>query len=414
MIFRRSMQTILLYMEREYGGVVFDCLSALGKDILSVCNTDAKEECFCGYDINSLKWIKENYDRNGVLIIIASICYWKEMIGECEKLDFKQAKICTLYGFFMSIRMHRSDSRIPDAFRKKMSADLEVSEKRVEYYGKIYTLESLALAADEFTDKILVYQSGKVGSKSIMNTLGEKGMHFHTLTSLYGWDELDSNLISYYQQKLKHKKIKIITSVREPIARDLSGFFQGSDLDLWPFSAMNNHLIFWYGDYHKNGARLDAEELKQRMPGWEGNLNDTFCKAARIICEKKLDEFTWFDYEIKQLFDIDIYQYPFDKKKGYSIIKKNNVEILVLKMEQLAYLEKVISDFAGNMEIHLNKVNEGQNKLYSYTYKELKNTICLNRDYFDYYYDNNERLKHFYTDDEINNMKAHWEKHITT
>lgn len=111
------------------GGVVFDCLSALGKDILSVCNTDAKEECFCGYDINSLKWIKENYDRNGVLIIIASICYWKEMIGECEKLDFKQAKICTLYGFFMSIRMHRSDSRIPDAFRKKMSADLEVSEK---------------------------------------------------------------------------------------------------------------------------------------------------------------------------------------------------------------------------------------------------------------------------------------------
>ena len=83
-------------------------------------------------------------------------------------------------------------------------------------------------------------------------------------------------------------------------------------------------------------------------------------------------------------------------------------------MEQLDYLEKFISYFAGNMEIHLNKVNEGQNKLYSYTYKELKNTICLNRDYFDYYYDNNERLKHFYTDDEINNMKAHWEKHITT
>ena len=110
------------------------------------------------------------------------------------------------------------------------------------------------MAADEFSDKILVYQSGKVGSKSIMNALGEKGMHFHTLTSLYGWDEFDSSLISYYQQKLKHKKIKIITSVREPIVRDLSGFFQGSDLDLWPFSAMNNHLIFWYGDYHKNGA----------------------------------------------------------------------------------------------------------------------------------------------------------------
>lgn len=245
-----------------------------------------------------------------------------------------------------------------------------------------------------------------------MSALGEKGIHFHTLMSLYGCEEFDSDLIFYYHQKLRNKKIKIITSVREPIARDLSGFFQGSDLELWPFSAMNNHLILWYGDYHKNNVKLDDKELKRRMPRWEGNLNDTFCKAARIICENKLDEFTWFDYEIKQLFDIDVYQYPFDKKKGYTIIKKNNTEILILKLEQLLYLENVISVFAGNSEIYLSNRNEGQNKLYSYTYKELKNKIRLDREYFEYYYGNNDKLKHFYSDDEINEMKAYWEKHI--
>lgn len=403
---------IIIYGTGVWGRQVFDCLRALRKDVQWVCNTDEKEDCFCGLEIKSLKWIKENYDRNGVLIIIASTCYWKDMIGECEKLDFKQAKICTLYGFFISLRMHRNDIRIPDEFRKKMLADLEVSEKRVEYFGKIYTLESLALAADESSDKILVYQPGKVGSRSIMSALGEKGIHFHTLMSLYGCEEFDSDLIFYYHQKLRNKKIKIITSVREPIARDLSGFFQGSDLELWPFSAMNNHLILWYGDYHKNNVKLDDKELKRRMPRWEGNLNDTFCKAARIICENKLDEFTWFDYEIKQLFDIDVYQYPFDKKKGYTIIKKNNTEILILKLEQLLYLENVISVFAGNSEIYLSNRNEGQNKLYSYTYKELKNKIRLDREYFEYYYGNNDKLKHFYSDDEINEMKAYWEKHI--
>lgn len=245
-----------------------------------------------------------------------------------------------------------------------------------------------------------------------MSALGEKGMHFHTLTSLYGWDEFDSELIRYYHQKLKNKKVKIITGVREPIERDLSGFFQGSDMELWPFSAMNNHLLLWYGDYCKESARLNNNELKRRIPRWEDNLNDTFCKFARIIFENKLDEFTWFDYELKQIFDIDVYQYPFDKKRGYSLIKKNNTEILIVKLEKLLYLEHVISEFTGDLEIHISNRNEGKNKLYSYAYTELKKTVRLDRDYFEYYYGNNEKLKHFYSDDEIREMKDNWENHV--
>lgn len=94
------------------------------------------------------------------------------------------------------------------------------------------------------SDNILIYQMGKVGSTTLLESI-PNSMHFHTLydrkyCQFYqdvavqnGYKKLKSNFINkikvlYFQ---KRKKIKIITLVRNPFERDVSHYFQ--DLQFW-------------------------------------------------------------------------------------------------------------------------------------------------------------------------------------
>ena len=130
------------------------------------------------------------------------------------------------------------------------------------------------------------------------------------------------------------------------------------------------------------------------------------------IVENESDIFSWFDYEIKALFGVDIYEYPFDKEKGYSIIEHDNVQILIYKCEKLYQLEKVLAEFLKIPDFRLEKSNQGEEKIYAYVYKKFKEEVKLNLQYFDYYYTNNLKLKHFYTDFEIEYFKEKWKKKV--
>lgn len=72
--------------------------------------------------------------------------------------------------------------------------------------------------------------------------------------------------------------------------------------------------------------------------------------------------FNWFDEELKELCDVDVYSHPFDKDKGYSIINENGVEILLLKTEKLSNLTDVIKDFANIQQFELLNENIGEKK----------------------------------------------------
>ena len=45
---------------------------------------------------------------------------------------------------------------------------------------------------------------------------------------------------------------------------------------------------------------------------------------------------------MKEVFGIDVFAYPFDAEKGYTLIKEGNIELLLMKMEKLSELENVI------------------------------------------------------------------------
>ena len=97
---------------------------------------------------------------------------------------------------------------------------------------------------------------------------------------------------------------------------------------------------------------------------------------------------------------ISVYKYHFDIKLGYTIIKKDNLEILVLRLENMKMLDKVIGEFVEIEDFKLISANEAGNKIYKYLYKYVRENIVLPKEYFDCYM-NNEKALHFYTREEL-------------
>jgi hypothetical protein len=164
---------------------------------------------------------------------------------------------------------------------------------------------------------VLIYQMGKVGSRSVEASLLASRLdlpvfHIHYLSA----EMLEKETDCFYDErcgsnrKLKgvfsrqlfesyfirsavlarphpKKKWKIITLVREPIARNISALFH--DLDEYiPGS-------------HNNIYSIPYEELFQAF-------------LEKVNHELPL---TWFDIELNPLFGVDVYASPFPKEKGY-------------------------------------------------------------------------------------------------
>ena len=101
-----------------------------------------------------------------------------------------------------------------------------------------------------YRNKIFIYQMGKVGSTSLEESI-ENSVHMHTLYSnsecwvreaqLWGLLSPLQKIKRYVGSKLdrmiirSNNEVKIITLVRDPVARDVSMFFQ--------------RLPYWYTHY---------------------------------------------------------------------------------------------------------------------------------------------------------------------
>jgi hypothetical protein len=85
-----------------------------------------------------------------------------------------------------------------------------------------------------------------------------------------------------------------------------------------------------------SGVRDPAERV---ISGYFQSLEFTKTKkiSDKLLHEKLSANITqvvdWFSH--KYFSDIDIYNYPFDKKLGYSIIKKNNITVFLYRQDCL-------------------------------------------------------------------------------
>ncbi|OEF99782.1 hypothetical protein BHF71_00985 [Vulcanibacillus modesticaldus] len=254
-------------------------------------------------------------------------------------------------------------------------------------------------------DAIIIYQMGKVGSTSIEESIknySKNVIHIHSLYSQNAYDHFKNyqsikfyvslkeriryKIFAYLKRYIlrRNKRIKIITLVREPISRNISMFFQDIHIP-----------IFEIAKFFDNR--------------YEENVNN------EMIYKMYIDKFNheygvdWFDKELKRAFNIDIYDYNFDKEKGFSIIKKDNINLLVIKMEKLNELEKQIGDFLEIEDFKLKNVNISSKKWYADLYKDFKKKFSPSEEYIDTLY-NSRYMKHFYSEEEINHFRNKWLK----
>lgn len=261
-------------------------------------------------------------------------------------------------------------------------------------------------------EHLLLYQMGKVGSSTILNSLYASELNkVFAIHRVYYLTQTGINFMQNYAGKaygdfsnfpysfksqiwrsrflsnklnkkyLSHTKCKIITFVREPIARNISAFFQTYD---W-FVSMPE-------EQYKNNREAYLQEVSKNF----------FEKYPHDM------PLTWFDDELKLAFGIDVFAREFPKNKGYKIYEGEFVDVLVLKLEKMnEIINDAIEKFLNIKSFRLIKSNIGKDKNYSALYKDLLPSIVIPKSYIERMY-NSKYTKHFYSQEEIENFKIKW------
>lgn len=227
-----------------------------------------------------------------------------------------------------------------------------------------------ALHVDSLVPTI-VYQMAKVGSSAIVYALTRTGrpvFHVHRMSAEHlermrqqrralGWTDRPMPVHDRMGLMLREKivrrgrRAKIVTLVRDPIARNFSSYFE--------------HLPYIWG-------RPDAHliPLDQLIRGFV----DRFPHA---------DALTWFDDEMLPVLGVDVYAHPFPSS-GYLTIPGDPFDVLILKTEGSSEMKRAaLSEFLGFETPPIERENVTASKEIGDVYREFTRTIRLSPAYVD-------------------------------
>ena len=249
-------------------------------------------------------------------------------------------------------------------------------------------ISALAEVVGALPDPVLVYQMSKVGSSSVERTLTRAGIphvHVHFIAPA-SWEETarwhaknDQTLPPHFHKgrllrywiNWTERQVRVVTLVRDPIARHVSGAFEVG---------------------HQTGF---PKENKSKALQALGN---------QLRAKDVLDyPYTWFDREIAPVFGVDVLDHPFNRKEGYGRIKTENVDLLILTLERLSDLvPTVLSDFVGtSLELKKARIRTDE------VYKRVKEQLTLSESNVRRLYDH-PWMRHFYAEQDIERFVRRW------
>ena len=255
---------------------------------------------------------------------------------------------------------------------------------------------------------LLVYQMGKVGSASVVEALGARlpdreVLHVHFLAP----EKLAAEARMYRERYARTQRIdahhfvglhlrerldadrarrwQIVTLVRDPVARNLSAFFQTLE-----------HA---------------APELSLRIARGEGDgVADALRRQLEATPWWWRDPLEWFDDELRAVFGVDAFAEPFPRERGWQILRAPRADVLLLRMEDLTRVAgDAFAAFLGVPGVALARRNAGDDKPYAAAYRLLSESTSLDEDLLESIY-GGWRVRHFYTDVEIAKFRARWSR----
>jgi Putative capsular polysaccharide synthesis protein. len=189
-------------------------------------------------------------------------------------------------------------------------------------------------------------------------------------------------------------KLNIVIGIRDVVSQNLSCLFE-----FFSDGYFNLTDIMWENDIK---TLFDKYIL--------GNAKDSWLYFVRQKIKANYLIQDFFEQYLKVYFDIDIYKYPFDVDKGYSIYDIGNIHIMVYQLEKLNSLECEVGKFLNIDDFTIKKANIASEKWYAEYYKNVCKEIVLEREYFDNCY-SGRYMRHFYSEEDITKYKNKW-KHI--
>lgn len=232
---------------------------------------------------------------------------------------------------------------------------------------------------------VLVYQTGKVGSMSIAAAARSAGCRrvFRThrlVPDNYRndpWRQLSvSTLLHRRFLSRDAPHLRIISPVRDPVSRNISGFFQN---------------LKRYADDPEHAS---VGELQR-------------CFLERYPHDVGV---RWFDTEMRQAFGIDVYAHPFDPAVGHTAVREGSVDVLLFKIELPdETIAVLLAEFLEVEAVALERVNEAaaRGPRHKSAYDQFRRSLALPAELVDTLYDS-QFARHFYTAEERRAGRARW------
>jgi hypothetical protein len=274
------------------------------------------------------------------------------------------------------------------------------------------TLHDLRFRVDAYRKPgppIVVYQMGKVGSTSVVNTVRA---HFpdrpvynvHHLTKegldytadAYALQGRAFPGYAYWVARYLYGRVdaategrwSVITLTRDLVARNVSGFFET--------------LAAWY-------------------PGWCPRTYDRLDTSARLSLFSEmrgvfLERYPhdvaagWFEAELEPVLGIDVLAKEFPRALGYDVYRGDRADLLVMRLENLSSCyQTALSVFFGRDVSHLDlaRANVAEEKPYKRFYQEFSSWLVLPDDYLQRMY-STRYARHFYSETELSEFRKRW------
>lgn len=286
--------------------------------------------------------------------------------------------------------------------------------------ARLYTHARLRLSP--MRDPILVYTVGKVGSSTVAESLAAHGVraslyHVHWLTparlrrdaalqraaaARTRGTPLEAHFRPRYVWRgefLRERvagpppgggRWRIVTLVRDPVARNVSAFFQNLPL-LGVDPAAPGGVA---SEEERVGELLALFERTYLVPGGAEAIDG--------------DPLTWFDEELAPVFGADVYAAPFPAERGFAILETPRARVLVLRLEDLdRAAAPAFEAFLGLRGLALRRGQEGEEKAYASLYRRFRERLRVAGDVLERIY-GSRYARHFYTEAERARFRAMW------
>jgi len=362
---------VIIYGAGNKGFDILFLLTEAGNiTVEAFCDGNANKKTYCGRKVIPIGDMAEYVAGKDYNVIIASEADYKQMIQELEVRNVKAKHVYTWWGVECALETNLHHPMVDKEFGIFYKESIKNAHQHQRMGDFLKHAQKVVLQNPE----VIIFQYGKVGSSSIYDSLVKQEcncLHSHNLCR----NEKDK-LLQKWQERcreaVRNNGVKIITLVREPVGRFTS---------------------------------MVMESFKEWTVNFEAKTIKEIMQDELIVSTEECH--SWFNNQIEQLTGINIFDYPFDKEKGYVIIKKDNIEILLMTLEKLNSNEATIGEFVGLKDFKLTNANVAADKVCDYVYQDIKKEFRVSEKMLDEVYET-FRMEHFYSDKDIAEYKKKW------